>query len=184
VHPVIEVAEVPNVTGTAQRASVGADIPHTADVRAGIIYREATRGGVAYPALDVAIIDRYRKRVLLGEKKHDNGKRRFVGGFFDPELDTSLEGAAKREVWEEVSMIEVSDTTYLGSTIINDWRYRGTKDTILSSFFAMTYIFGNAVAKDDIDAVHWTPYEEVCAHLVEEHMPLGALLMKHLKETQ
>ncbi len=184
IHHVVEVAEVKQVSGTAQRAALVTEIPHTADFRAGIIYREEVRGGVAYPALDVAVIDRHKKLVLLGEKKHDKGKRRFIGGFFDPTLDSSLEGAAKREVWEEASMIEVADPTYLGSAVIDDWRYRGTKDKILSSFFAMTYIFGSAVAQDDIDAVHWTPYEEVCAHLVHEHAPLGALLMKHLAETQ
>jgi bifunctional NMN adenylyltransferase/nudix hydrolase len=183
-YNVVEVSEMKDVSGTALRTALMTDVPHTADFRAGVIYREAVRGGIAYPALDVAVIDRHKKLVLLGEKKHDNGKWRFIGGFFDPALDSSLEGAAKREVWEEASMIEVADTTYLGSTIIDDWRYRGTKDKILSSFFAMTYVFGSAVAKDDIDALHWTPYEDVCAHLVPEHAPLGALLMKHLAEIQ
>ncbi len=83
------------------------DVPATPDFRRGIIHVHATRLPIPYPAVDVAIVDPHRRMVLLGEKKRDGGKRRFIGGFFDPQIDESFEMAGRREVYEETSGVEV-----------------------------------------------------------------------------
>ncbi len=48
---------------------------------------------------------------------------------------------AKREVQEEAG-VEVGNITYLGSTLINDWRYRGEIDKIKTALFVAKYVFG------------------------------------------
>jgi bifunctional NMN adenylyltransferase/nudix hydrolase len=88
-------------------------------------------------------------------RKPEEKKWRFIGGFSDPR-STSLEVDAKREVTEEAS-IEVDDITYLGSTLIDDWRYRGEQDKIKTAFFVAKYIYGKPEGADDIAEVKWVP---------------------------
>ena len=183
-HGVKKVEEVPAIdapSGTSIRESLKSHLPVSADFRHGIIHAHVTRAPIPYPVVDIAIVNRTRREVLLGEKDHDGGKRRFIGGFFDPKEDDSLERAARREAFEETSGMEIADLTYLGSGKIDDWRYRGDEDCLITAFFVTEYVFGPAKASDDLKALHWTPYDEVCTYLLPEHRHLGELLMKHLK---
>ena len=88
-------------------------------------------------------------------RKPDEKKWRFIGGFSDPR-STSLEADAKREVSEE-SGVEVDLITYLGSTLIDDWRYRGEQDKIKTALFVAKYIYGKPEGADDIAEVKWVP---------------------------
>ncbi len=134
-NEVVAVPKIPSISGTEIRTQVQNELVHTSDWRRGIIHVHATRPAVPYPVVDVAIVNRENQTVLLGHKKHDGGKYRFIGGFFDPTVDISLERAAVREVVEETGGVEVGNMTYLGSGIIDDWRYRNEKDRIVSAFF-------------------------------------------------
>src|ERR1041385_6524306 len=84
-----------------------------------------------FPTVDV-VIERGGK-LLLGRKPNQE-KFRFVGGFADPALDHSYEDAAIREAKEETSLV-VKSVRYLGSTRIDDPRYRGTADSIITHLF-------------------------------------------------
>jgi bifunctional NMN adenylyltransferase/nudix hydrolase len=88
-------------------------------------------------------------------RKPDEKKWRFIGGFSDPRT-SSLEEDAKREVQEEAG-IEVEIISYLGSTLIDDWRYRGEQDKIKTALFLAKYIFGKPEGADDIAEVKWVP---------------------------
>jgi bifunctional NMN adenylyltransferase/nudix hydrolase len=180
VNKVELIPDIESVTGTALRESVKEHVACSSPFRSGIIHTHATRFPIVYPVVDVAIINPERRMVLLGEKETDQGKRRFIGGFVDTTLDDSYEHAARREAFEETGGLEVDAYTYLGSIRIDDWRYRGSKDCVMSSFFKAQYIFGQPRASDDIDALHWTPFEEVMERLAESHKPLGEMLMRSL----
>lgn len=152
----------------------------TFDFRCGVIYAATTRPSLAYPAVDVAILDRAGARVLLGRKDEDQENRlRFVGGFVRPE-DADYESAARREASEETSGVELGPMRYVGSARIDDWRYRSGGDRIFSMLFVADYVFGHPRAAHDLSGVTWARLADLRAHLVEEHQPLGELLLAHL----
>jgi bifunctional NMN adenylyltransferase/nudix hydrolase len=174
------VTEVYSPNGTTYREIAASHTPCTSDFRRGIIHAQVTRPPIPYPAVDIAIVREDRCEVLLGQKERDEGKWRFIGGFVDPEKDTSFERAARREAYEETSGLEAGDPVYLGSFIIDDWRYQKDTDRIMTAFFKAPYIFGAPRPSDDIDALRWTRYEDVLESLVKEHRPLGEILLSSL----
>ena len=141
------------ISGTEVRRRVCNNYPPTADYRAGMIAATAYRYPTAFQTVDIAVVN--DKREILLARKPEEKKWRFIGGFSDPR-STSLEADAKREVTEEAS-IEVDDITYLGSTLIDDWRYRGEQDKIKTAFFVAKYIYGKPEGADDIAEVKWVP---------------------------
>lgn len=167
--------------GTKARAELAKGENVSADFRAGIIYREETRLPRLYTTIDVAVINDSGE-VLLAGKSREQGKLCFVGGFVDP-TDASVEMAACRELHEEVAGIDVGgvrDFKYAGSTLIDDWRYRGSKDRVMTNLFVVHYIFGAPRASDDIDSVVWVPIDEIENVLADYHLPLAGMLKAYL----
>lgn len=174
------VKEVPGLSGTGARKKIGREAVHTKDFRAGVIHAAHHRLPVSYQAVDIAVVSFDRGDILLGRKKQDGDKLRFIGGFVDP-ADESLEHAARREAYEEAPNIEIADLRYLGSRRINDVRYRGSEDGVMSALFVSAYVFGHARAGDDLDALEWVPLRNARAKLIAEHHELWDLLEKHLR---
>lgn len=122
---------------------------------------------IAYHTVDIAIIKRdelgYVTHVLLIQKPHEikDGHWRFPGGFMDP-TDNSAEQAALREADEETKLKVDTDLRYIGSSKIDDPRYRNSSDKIITSFFAAEYISGE-VGKgfDDVAVTQWFPVESL-----------------------
>ncbi|MEI8101222.1 MAG: NUDIX domain-containing protein [Bacteroidota bacterium] len=152
-YNVCELEATTFISGTEVRRRVCNNYPPTADYRAGMIAATAYRYPTAFQTVDIAVVN--DKGEILLARKPEEKKWRFIGGFSDPR-STSLEADAKREVTEEAS-IEVDDITYLGSTLIDDWRYRGEQDKIKTAFFIAKYIYGKPEGADDIAEVKWIP---------------------------
>ena len=145
------------------------------DFRAGMLYATLRRYPTVYPTVDIAVFrDTYRE--LLLARKENETKFRLPGGFTDP-ADDSFEMAALRELGEECGDIEVAELTYLGSCRIDDWRYRGSMDTIITHLYACSIVDGDPIASDDIAELRWFSVEKLRAtHFVPEHQPLFELL--------
>lgn len=165
-----------HLNGTDARAAIG--VINSPEFRAGVIYAANKPFLTSYQVVDVAVLNETRQKVLLGKKPHDKEKYRFLGGFVDP-ADASLERAAKREVFEETSGMETDGYTYVGSARINDWRYRGDRDQVMSSFFVAEYIFGKPIPSDDITELTWVDLSQLTDVLIDEHSPLAEMLMQH-----
>lgn len=119
-----------------------------------------------FPTVDVVI--EQDGKLLLGRKPNQQ-KFRFVGGFADPALDNSYEDSAIREAKEETSL-EVKSVRYLGSTRIDDPRYRGTVDSIITHLFFAEEWRGIPKAADDIAELKWFDKNEISAEIfVDEH---------------
>jgi bifunctional NMN adenylyltransferase/nudix hydrolase len=143
---------------------------------------------ITFSTVDAAILDG-KGNLLLARKKVDpKGKWRFVGGFVDAHADESLEEAVKREVMEETGSLGVGQPEYIGSSKIDDWRYRNEQDGIMTTFFAVPYVFGKPKASDDIDELEWFDIEKLVKtdgyQFVEEHKVLFTLLKAHLNKAQ
>ncbi len=145
--------------------------------RRGIIYTVENKFPTVYPTVDIALIKKQlsSKYILLGRKP---GKYKYVfpGGFVDP-TDLSLEEAAKRELGEEVIGIKHSKMKYLSSIKIDDFRYKGTKDGIMTTFFMTKYKSGTPIAGDDLEEVRWFWLQEAYDFISDFHKPLLDILL-------
>jgi bifunctional NMN adenylyltransferase/nudix hydrolase len=124
-----------------------------------------------YSTVDIACIK--NGHVLLGRKPNEN-KLRLIGGFVDT-TDDSIEMAAKREFGEEVHGLEVTNFKYITSMKVDDYRYRRSKNGIMTHFYTCDYIFGNPQANDDICHVEFISLEYLKENLniiVSEHQKL------------
>lgn len=173
------IEEVAGFSGTAAREKISRAVAGSKDFLAGAIYAVNSRFPVSYQAVDIAVVSFDRDEILLGRKKRDGGKLRFIGGFVDPS-DESLERAARRELFEEAPGVEISDLSYLGSRRINDFRYRGSDDGIMSALFISAFIFGSARAGDDLDALVWIPLRDARRILTAEHLTLWDIVENNL----
>lgn len=184
--PVEEITSVYLESGAAVRKRANDTIIDSEEFRAGIIYAAMHKPSVVYPTVDIAVVRQEKREVLLGRKSSDGGAWRFIGGFVDPAKDASIEAAARRELDEETGMnLEVHRPfILLGTTRIDDPRYRATGDSIMTSFYRADYVFGSATASDDIEELRWFSYDEVGANLVETHFPLGAMFNKLIRDAK
>jgi bifunctional NMN adenylyltransferase/nudix hydrolase len=151
------------------------------DFRAGVIYGITNRYPSPYPTVDVAITR--DGNVLMGKKRNENGFR-FVGGFVDP-TDESYLAAAKREAAEETGgSLELSDWRYVCDMRIDDWRYRSTREKVMTIFYTCECSFGTPEATDDIAFLKWVPVTELCNTEIEpEHQPLVKAFIDYLNKT-
>ena len=187
-HRCVEVEPVAASSGTELRKTVAQTPLASEDFRAGVIYAAQHRFGQGHPTVDVALIRAIKgpviedetRQVLLGRRSKDDTYWRFPGGFFDSSLDDSLEAAAKRELAEEASVNNVGTVTYVASPVIDDWRYRDSRDRIVTSFFMVEYLNGAAAAGDDLHEVRWFSLSELPQVIVPSHQPLVAALYKRL----
>ncbi len=151
------------------------------DFRAGIIYANMRRFPTVYPTVDIAVFRNDRRELMLARKPNET-KYRLPGGFTDPE-DESYEEAALRELGEECGEIMIDDLTYLGSCRIEDWRYRGSWDSIMTHLYACVLSDGEPEPNDDIEELRWFDVKKLNDdHFVQEHRPLWEMLQEYLEE--
>lgn len=140
---------------------------------------------IAFKTVDIAVIKgMYKKSVLMIRKKNEpEDIWRFPGGFSDV-TDNSTEESAVRELFEETNIkIDKSELFYLGSTKIDDSRYKNSPHCITTSFY--TYNDNQcktedfAKAGDDAIAINWIPLEELSTKNVNKvHHGLLKMLLE------
>lgn len=170
------------ISGTELRRRIANSFPPTPEFRAGIIAASLDRYETCYPCVDIAIMDRTKFQVLMGQKEGEQ-LLRFVGGFASP-TSPNYETDARREVAEETG-VEIDNLQYIGSTIINDWRYRSETDKIKTLFFVADYIFGRPQADDDIAYVQWVPIADFMngtVQIMPEHKVLANMLVNYISK--
>ncbi len=151
------------------------------DFRAGMLYAAYSRFPTVYPTVDIAVF-RFDFQELLIARKENETKFRLPGGFTDP-TDDSYEMAALRELYEECGDIEVAELTYLGSCRIDDWRYRGSLDSIMTHLYACILLEGEPEPNDDIAELRWMEMSKLrSSHFVAEHQPLFEMLEEFWQE--
>lgn len=191
-HKFIEISQLHSVSATDIRKIIGSMQYDSPKFREGIIHAAQNRFPTAYATVDIAVLRQYptvpgaitqalhKTQLLLG-RKPGRTKFCFPGGFVDP-TDESLEQAAGRELLEEVPGISTHELKYVASTKVNDFRYKGTKDGIMTSLF-VTYILGGSTwPGDDLEETKWFDMANFDMNILSEHHhPLFEMLKKHLK---
>lgn len=172
-----EIPVLRNHNATELRNKVIEEPLNNPSFRSGIIYSVATRFPICYQVVDIAVVNA-DKNVLMGYKKKDGGKFRFVGGFVDP-LDLTLELAAYRELYEETTIFAL-DCQYIGSYRILDSRYRESKDAVMTAFFIVQAYAGTPIPRDDLEGVKWVAIDELLDVIVDNHRYLAKKLMEYM----
>lgn len=177
-------------SATALRNAAGHNLKGDRGWRAGVIYGAFNQFPKTWQTVDVAPTrdtpDGFVE-VLLARKPGEV-EWRFIGGFADPR-DTSLEMTARREV-EEEAHIAVDGLEYVGSSQIDDWRYRDDVDKVLTTFFAAHYVSGSPRPDDDISDLGWFTSNRDSKQslhqvaIVSAHTNLFAMFMAYLKRKQ
>jgi len=162
------------VSGTIERRNASLEVRSSADWRAGVVYAAYNRYPQVFPTVDVAVVretERGNREILLARKPGEKGYR-LIGGFVSP-TDSNLQAAARREVLEETH-IEISALEYMGSYLVDDWRYRHEIDKIMTTVFLAHYVFGAIQPDDDIEELRWFPMnrEFDLNNVVPAHKPL------------
>jgi len=178
--PTQELIPESTVSGTESRKLAGTKVKGTQDFREGAIWITQNQWPRVIATVDIALINRKDRKLLLGRKPNEK-LLRFIGGYSTPNSQSFEEDAA-RELKEETH-IEVGDLQYIGSTFIKDWRYEDEEDKIKTTFFFAEYTFGVAQADDDIAETKWVSLDlgqELKKLIVPEHQVLVEMLLKYL----
>lgn len=164
------------LSGSEIRKGIGDKVIKSEAFRAGVIWASQNQYPKTYACVDIAIFNRDKTKLLMARKPGEKTYR-FVGGFSDPS-SMSFEDDAKRELFEETT-IRADNIKYVGSTKIDDWRYKGEKDKIITSVFYTLIDEGtNVVPQDDICELRWFDLEDVTGMLVLTHLPIKNLLSR------
>ena len=183
-YKTVELTPSVDYSGTEIRKAIADEPLESEDFRSGVIYSVYAKRPSIFPTVDVCAYN--DKGQLLMAKKPNEKFWRFVGGFVDG-VDNSFEDAAKREFYEETGGdARLGELTFIASQKINDWRYKGEEDGIMTTLFLARHAFGQAVASDDIAEVKWIDAKEfsnfhgIRTQIVPEHRDLMVKLIDRI----
>lgn len=177
-HPVSELKPTRIVSASEIREKAYVKAKNSEDFRSGVIWATGNKYPTVYTTVDIAIFDEDEKRILLAKKPNEK-KYRFVGGFANPD-SPSFEADARREVSEETHL-EITEPKYVGSFLIDDWRYKHEQDKIKTILFRAKKMFGKEEPDDDICELRWFDFESLeTSELVYNHR----ILLAALKDNQ
>jgi len=186
--PVVKLEAVkPGISSTEARLLASETVRDSKEFRLGLIYAAYNKYAIVYPTVDGVLYNAKTGEVLLGHKKTDDKDRwRFPGGFVDTK-DDSAEAAVSRELGEETGfMAELSTIKYIGSTKVEDYRYRKEMDGIMTTLWHIPYTWGPVTAGDDLDSVKWFKLDTIIQNngyqLVDEHKPFVGLLKSYFEK--
>ena len=182
--PVVELPARHAISGKKVREEVEkSGVLGSEDFRQGMIYASYVRYPTNFPTVDAILLNADGTKMLLGRKKKTPpGKWVTPGGFFDA-VDKSFEEAIKREVREETGAVGIGQPIYIGSAVIDDPRYRGEVDHIVTTLFLIKDIVGAIKAADDLEGLQWFDVKEMFENdgevFVDYHKPLWELFKKY-----
>lgn len=183
--PTTELEQVGFLSATAVRKQIAKSTKNDASFRAGVIWAAYNRYPMLIPTVDIAIWNEEGTKLLLGRKANEK-LFRFIGGFAQPGdgagSSDCYETNARKEVHEEAG-IEITTPQYVGSYVVDDWRYRGEADSIGTLLFEAKMMCGCPKPNDDIEELKWFEVDglEPNTNIVPQHLPLLGMLLSGTK---
>lgn len=172
-----------SISGSDLRNEIANVVQDSPAFRAGIIYGQLNTFDRVIPTVDIAIIHRGLNGIeLLLAKRADEVGWRFPGGHAMGKTSNNhnYEADANMESFEETCS-RPENLKYIGSTIINDWRYKESSESIKTIFFLGEVMTLSTKGGDDIATTKFFPIEKVNEDMFElEHKVLYRMLSNFL----
>lgn len=183
----VELCLHPSTSGTAIREAITNNVLYSPDFRAGVIYAANNLRPRVVTCVDVIIAHQGGRNTelisptdFLLAKKPGEELWRFVGGHAEP-TTPDFEADAKKEAYEETGL-DINSLDYVGSTLIDDWRWRSNPDKIKTLIFIGWTNYSKAKADDDICEVGWFNLTKLNIDMfVPAHKPIFEKLMTYLE---
>lgn len=176
-YPTIELVPTKFISAREIRKTVGIKTKNTQEFREGVVWAVENQYPAVHPTVDFAIVNFDTKEVLMARKPNEE-LLRFPGGFADTNTP-SYEADVLREAQEETGLTNLGEPMYIGSTLIDDWRYRSEQNKIKTLLFVVKYQGGEPKADDDIADVRWVNILSLGSEqVVRTHRPLVEMLRK------
>jgi bifunctional NMN adenylyltransferase/nudix hydrolase len=175
-YPTQEFKPTKIISARQIRKEVGLHSKGTVEFREGVIWAVENQYSAVHPTVDFAIINFKKNEVLLARKPNEE-LFRFPGGFADTST-SSYEDDVLRKAHEETGLTLVDQPIYIGSCLIDDWRYRSEQNKIKTLMFVVKYNGGDPVASDDVADIRWVKFDNLHRErdFVETHWPLAKML--------
>ena len=138
--------------GTDIRKIISEEVKNSKDFRSGIIYQTHNIYPRVLPRVDIAIMNEGKTKLLLCKKFEESGWK-FIGGFVRQD-DSDMESSSKRAVSRKVGKnFETGDYKYIATTKVEDWRFRGDSDKVMTTLFSCKYLWGMVSPGENIEEV-------------------------------
>lgn len=159
------------ISGTEIRKRIAAQSQNSKAFRAGCIWYSLNQWPKPSTTVDIAIINKDIKHILLGRKQTED-KYRLIGGFARP--GETFEISASRELQEETHLVASSENLCIEkSFFIDDWRYRNEVDKITTVLYTVFNWDGVPSPDDDIHELQWFKLNPwICDRVVPEHLEM------------
>lgn len=167
-------------TGTDVRRIISEEVKNSSDFRCGVIYHAYNTFTRVVPTVTMAAINNNK---LLLCKKVDDEKFRFISGFLFTE-DKSIKDSMNRIYTKDTGgKSQIISTKYIDSVKVDDWRFRGEEDKVMTQFFECQISNSDLEPSDDIIELKYFDLKDlktIDENLVQEHKELFAILLTQL----
>jgi bifunctional NMN adenylyltransferase/nudix hydrolase len=186
-HKPVELPIEVKVSGAEIRDRLTNTVMESADFRSGCVYTVNNIRPRVIPCVDIIIArdatlnENDRRTLILIARKCGEVGWRFVGGHAEV-TSPDFESDAKREAYEETHC-DVDSLEYIGSALVDDWRWRKDPDKIKTLIFIGWTSSSLAEAHDDIAEARWVALgflENI--FIVPEHVVIYEKLKKHMEK--
>ncbi len=171
-----ELKQLGTYTGTDIRKKISERSIGTRDFRYGCIYTAYNTPARIMPAVYIIPsksnpVDGEDDKILLAKKFFDT-KYRFIGAIVKGDGDT-LESMGKSILSKKIGSMETDKFEYLFSSNLNDWRVRGSRDTIMATVFETKLLYGHPQPYNGYEEVREFAIKDLRKELmIESHQPL------------
>lgn len=177
-----ELDQLGTFTGTDVRKMISEEVRNSVDFRSGVIYHAYNLYPRVIPTVDIAPLDELSSKILIC-KKYDEDLFRFIGGFvstLDKSINDSLLRVLNKKIGNESNPTKFK---FIDQIKIDDWRYKGEDDKIMTSFYQCS-ISGPILPNDDIMELKWIDMDEMWMknNMIEENFILIDKLIEKFKQ--
>jgi ADP-ribose pyrophosphatase YjhB (NUDIX family)/nicotinamide mononucleotide adenylyltransferase len=181
-HKVVEIEEIPDVSGTNIRESVSRSVMNSEEFRWGVMYGATNQFARIDPVVDICVYKEDPERgicILLGQEAYETEIYRLPGGHIEAR-ESSAEHAARRELAEETGL-EAEDYEILDQLRVTSKDAPGY--AMFTTLFLAKYTHGPLQPGSDIARLYWAPIKEIEKYAFSDnHQQLVDIALETLRE--